>query len=99
MGRINTLGMLEQGGNSDAVLGWHLQSNHYPPILDGVRFARMAIEAVELGRGDEPIDDPESQRRAPSALAVVESWHLEDFIDEPGDFSSDYDPASAEGQE
>lgn len=80
MGRMNLIGMIEQGGDSDAVLSWHLTSNHFPPVEDGVRFARMAIAAVQEGRGGDAIHDPESSRIAEHASDVVESWHLDEFI-------------------
>jgi hypothetical protein len=67
-----------------ASLHHHLQYNHYPPIIDGEQFALMAIEAVQQGRGDEPIDtgpDVPVPRRAPSAWAVVEAWHLGFYLE------------------
>jgi hypothetical protein len=85
MGRMGLVGMLEVGGDTDAVLDWHLRFNHFPPILDGVRFARAAMQAVQEGRGDEPVHDEASERHAPSAWDVVESWHLDEFLDSPED--------------
>lgn len=69
----------------DAALHHHLRYNHYPPIIDGEDFARLAIERVQEGRGHEPIDtgpDVSVPRRAPSADAVVKAWHLDFFLDE-----------------
>ena len=79
MGRAALEGMLEVA-EPDVALSWHLTSNHFPPIVDGVRFARLAITAVEEGRGDEFIIDEESERAAPHAWEVVDSWHLHDFV-------------------
>lgn len=84
MSRASLEGMLEAGGASDAVLEWHLTGNHFPPIVDGVAFARLALERVEAGRGDQPLEtepDARTPRRAPSAFAVVEAWHLSDFLE------------------
>lgn len=84
MGRLGTESMVAVAGEGIA-LSWHLTANHYPPIRQGEDFARLAIQAVRDGRGDEPIDtgpDAPVPRRAPSAWAVIESWHLEPFLGE-----------------
>jgi hypothetical protein len=60
----------------------HLRYNHYPPIIDGERFAAAAIQAAREGRADEPVHDPESSRHAPKAWDVIEAWHLDFYLAE-----------------
>jgi hypothetical protein len=92
MGRLSTIDMIDQAGTGDTILGWHLECNHFPPLRNAVDFARLAIEAVQDGRGDEPIDtgpDVPVPRRADTAWEVIQDFHLEDFLEGSGD---DEDP-------
>ncbi len=85
---FNPAVFLDYPRSGTAVLNWHLTSNHFPPLHDAVGFARLALKAVEEGRGDEPLDtgpDVPTPRRAPSAWAVIESWHLDCFLADDGE--------------
>ena len=63
----------------ESALYHHLRFNHFPPIIAGEGFARAAIEAVNEGRGDDPLSL--EGRYAPSAYDVVETWHLDFFLE------------------
>lgn len=64
----------------DTMLHHHLAYNHYPPIVNGENFAKLAIDMVKAGDGEKPVTDPMSGRHAPMAHMVIESWHLEGFL-------------------
>lgn len=76
MGRLRTEEMLEYGG-FELALRDHLRANHFPPIVDGEGFARLAIDAVA---GDCPERIVVDAGRKGRAGDVVESWHLEPFV-------------------
>lgn len=101
MGRLAAQGVIEQaavwGLDPDAALHWHLTCNHFPPIEGGVPFARLAIEAVREGRGDDAIDDGVS-RRAPNAWDVVEAWHLHPWLEDESD-EVDWEPEEEDDPE
>ncbi len=63
----------------DVALHFHLRSNHFPPLIDCESFAKLAIEACNEGDYGRMIDDG---RRRGFARDVVESWHLDFFLDE-----------------
>lgn len=80
----------------DPALAWHLQYNHYPPVpgamakpcKDAIEIARHWIDGDEM---DELVDLPEgvqwkgrSDGKAP-ASALIESFHLDSFLEEPED--------------
>jgi hypothetical protein len=81
--------LVEEGSVSlESAISWHMQSNHYPPHP---RFMiPVAIRAIELandGLWDEAVDLPEQVQwaedwRLPTAAEIVESFHLDAFIDE-----------------
>jgi len=92
MGTIGTMSMAEEVGNGHvslrAALGWHLQSNHFPPhpsFMIGV--AERAIRKARDGELDAKVRLPkgvEHRRygRLVPVWAIIESLHLDPFVDE-----------------
>lgn len=79
---------VNQGHISLAVaIGWHMQSNHYPPhpvFMNAV--ALRAIELANAGDWDADVELPEGVEwrdgsRLPTVTEVVESFHLDSFIE------------------
>ncbi len=69
-----------------AALEWHLQSNHFPPVPSYmVPVAERAVLAARAGNYDESLPlPPDVLWRGNSKVpvsAVVESFHLDAFID------------------
>ena len=91
MGSMNAIGM--NGAVVDGLielrqaLSWHLTSNHYPSVpLIMLDVCVLAIENMNAGDPDVNITLPEGvlwrgQPLAP-AWAIVDSHHLESFIDD-----------------
>ncbi len=77
MGRLQTEEVMAMA-DANVALHFHLRSNHFPPIIDGEEFAKLAIEAVNEGDHGRMIDD--GSRRG-YARDVVESWHLDFFLE------------------
>ena len=80
MGYTGAMGMAESGISLDTMLGWHLQSNHYPPI--DLVFVPICIEALDAILDEEP----DRQIELPTGLnltaaQIVEEVHLEPFLD------------------
>ena len=81
MGHAQALEMATSGADIDIVLGWHLQSNHYPPVpLSMVAPCKAAIDAYWDDDSDREIDLPEpvlykGKTTAP-AWAIIEAHHL-----------------------
>lgn len=71
----------------EALLCWHLQSNHYPPLsLLLVPVARKAMQLAREERWEDEIDMPEGIQfrdgsRKPTVYDIVETMHLADFIE------------------
>lgn len=106
MGRLQAK---EMAGRVDlnTALHWHLSYNHYPPVpgamvkpcKDAIEIARHWNEDDEM---DELVDLPEGIQykgrddfKAP-ALALIEDYHLHDFLeipDEELEESEDYEPS------
>lgn len=67
-------------------LGWHLQSNHFPPVpAEMVPVAERAVKAARKGDYDRRLRLPagaswKGQSTAPVS-ACVEAWHLDAFIE------------------
>ena len=85
MGRGSAEEMIEYGGMKRA-LGWHLQSNHYPPVPGYMLpIAERAIELALKGKWNKEIELPEGvtfrDRSTATAAQVVESYHLSAFLD------------------
>jgi hypothetical protein len=77
---------LGQSISADAAMHHHLRYNHFPPIIDGEEFARLAIAAVEEGEPDRIVKAGTREGRAED---VVESWHLDFFLsDEDEEWSA-----------
>lgn len=84
MGSMQAVAMNELLDLERAV-GWHLQSNHYPPVPSYmVPVCIDAIEAVDAGNGEKPIQLPASvtwrDREWAPAWVIVEGHHLEAFL-------------------
>jgi hypothetical protein len=75
----------------DVALNWHLRSNHYPPLpVELIDPAKAAIEAGNDGDFDRLIQLPDvlsfrDGRTAIMAWEMIESLHLDSFIDYPGE--------------
>ena len=85
MGRQSTEAMLEVASREQG-LSWHLFSNHYPPPpREMLAVASKAIDRVNAGETTQ-IRLPRGITYRGAALidpwAVVESFHLEPFIDD-----------------
>jgi hypothetical protein len=66
------------------MLRHHLQYNHYPPLpAELVEPCERAIEACERDEGGTLIELPTSYVSGleVAAAAIVEAFHLEDFLD------------------
>lgn len=87
MGRSSLEGMLEMT-DLDTALGWHLQSNHYPPVPSiMIPVASAAIDAANEGETDRLIELPDNVefrdgRTAVEAWRIIESFHLDSFIEQ-----------------
>ncbi len=90
MGRLNAEGMADMDMPLQAVLHWHLRSNHYPPVpVTMIDPCIAAIDAANEGDYDAPIDLPEGvsykgQTTAP-AWAIIDQHHLDTWIDQDYD--------------
>lgn len=86
MGYVSLLGMLEAEQDLDRVLGWHLGSNHYPPVPDTmIPVCKAALAACVEEDAERLLDLPEGilwqgQQQVP-AFEVVESFHLHGFME------------------
>ena len=92
MGRLGAIGFAEQVSEGNisiaAALGWHLQSNHYPPVptvFNAVCLA--AVEAANDGNDGSLITLPEGiewkdGRDAVEAYVLIESFRLDAFLTE-----------------
>jgi hypothetical protein len=73
-------------------IGWHLQSNHYPPVPTVMNApALAAIEALNEDDGDRLIDLPEGVefrdgRTSVEAHVLAESFHLYGFVNDDLDW-------------
>jgi len=80
---------------SEVGLGWHLQSNHYPPIhpdfypavRTAIRLGRQAVEAQEFGDHDEANLLWNTQIKLPNGAtptvsSAVEQCHLDYYLDQ-----------------
>ncbi len=76
MGRLSLEAFTEMA-DMDTALHWHLTCNHFPAIIGGEGFAKLAIEACLEGDYGRFIDD--GHRRG-YARDVVEQWHLEHWL-------------------
>lgn len=87
MGRSSLEGMLEMT-NLDTALGWHLQSNHYPPVpSEMIPVASAAIDAGNDQDYDRLVQLPDGVefrdgRNAVEAYRIIESLHLDTFIEQ-----------------
>ena len=89
MGYASALEMATNGTDIDIALGWHLQSNHYPPIpLSMLEPCKAAIDAYWEDECDREIELPEpilyKGRTTAPAWAIIEQHHL-------GAWTTDYD--------
>jgi len=69
----------------DQALGWHLQSNHYPPVpLTMVGPAKRAISAHNRGKHDANIKLPQGilwkGKKSAPAHAIIDSHHLDSWL-------------------
>lgn len=87
MGRIALEGMREVA-DEDTALRWHLFSNHFPPLPEGVLgLAKRVLKAWREGRREAKIDIAEVGRHRTYGTVVpigmcVREWHLEGFLDD-----------------
>jgi hypothetical protein len=93
MGAQSTRGILEAANSglvslpSEAILHWHLQSNHYPPLpVSLVPACQRAIELVAGDQGQTRVRLPKGLvgrdgRRSVVAEDLVEAVHLWDFVE------------------
>ncbi len=86
MGRASLEGMKGML-NQDAMLRWHLQSNHYPPV--NVAFIPVAKEAIKFAKRGLAEDDGtffDRELKMPNGKcltvrAIIEQLHLDSFLD------------------
>lgn len=91
MGSTGTRSMLEHATNEDAVLEWHMRSNHYPPLPRClIQVAKDVIRALrddapeELIQLPDGIEHKEYGREVP-AHVCADSWHLWEFAERDAD--------------
>ena len=82
MGYTSASDMAESGFDLDTVLGWHLQSNHYPPVpLSMLDPCKAALEAYWEDESDRliPLPDPITYKGMDSApaWAIIQQHHLD----------------------
>jgi len=86
MGYMNAIGMAEQDISLEMAIGWHLGSNHFPPVAFMSVACIEAVEAARRGEWDRQVVLPEgvTYRDAPTASvsALVEGYHLEPWCEE-----------------
>ena len=86
MGSLSAQDMVEHGGVTEATMGWHLQSNHYPPHRDCmIPLALQAVDAANEEDWDRELELPDEVEsfRGRSVIKVheaVEAFHLHAFI-------------------
>lgn len=95
MGNLQAMEMASRVDDLDVALGWHLRSNHFPPV-HGV-FIDVAKEAIEKGARayllseigmyeavqeilDEEVDLPNG--RVQTIGGVIEGLHLDAFVEQ-----------------
>jgi len=86
MGRMQAEEMAELLGSTERAIGWHLQSNHYPPVP--LVWNPVALEAIKACNDDDPDREvalPEGVeyrdgRTVVEAWRIVESFRLDSFI-------------------
>ena len=85
MGNLHAMefaGMVSEGElKLEQAIGWHLSSNHYPPIDKA--FVPVAVEAIALandGEWDAELEYPNGLTR--TVAHTIEGLHLGAFLDE-----------------
>lgn len=86
MGRMYAEGLAGSDLPLEVSIGWHLQSNHYPPVPTCMN--PLAIAAIKACNEDDPdrqLELPEGVeyrdgRTAVEAWRIVESFRLEPFV-------------------
>lgn len=78
----------------DALLQWHLQHNHYPPVpLSMIPVCKAAIEAANMEEWDKEVDLPEGAtyqgRTTAPAREIIDAHHLLDFLEDDEDDEDD----------
>jgi hypothetical protein len=81
-------GLVGEGAISlEQAIGWHLQSNHYPPVP--LSMVPVCIEAIEAGQEEDwgrLIELPEGVlwrgKNSAPASALVEAHHLDSWLQE-----------------
>lgn len=84
MGAHNLQAMLDTGLDTDTVLAWHLQHNHYPPVpLSMLDACKAALAAAANDDHDLEINLPDGimyrGRPTAPAYAIIEQHHLDNF--------------------
>ena len=92
MGTMGAIGMADEVGagriSLRQALGWHLQSNHYPPhpafMID---VAERAVRKARAGDLESKVRLPKGVEhrlygRLVPAWAIIDSLHLDPYIDE-----------------
>ncbi len=95
MGRSQAEGFAEMVNAGEAILTaaltYHFESNHYPPLPTSlIPAAKAAIEAYNRGDWEAAIPLPDGIRHrvhgfTVPAVAAIEAWHLEAFLNEGHD--------------
>lgn len=93
MGRASLDGMLEMLPKGDAVLRWHLSSNHYPPIMseETLKAAKRALVNARRGEWSKLVLWKEQSfhprqsivkggKRYVSTHVLVDTMHLDGFL-------------------
>lgn len=87
MGSLQAMEFANSGLDIDAQLGWHLGSNHFPPIpRDFIPVAKQAIEAAVYGERVEDWSGLDEMVTMPNGVEkslgeIIEGMHLHAFID------------------
>lgn len=104
MGSLQASEMASIGGVNAITMGWHLQSNHFPPHPSTM--IPVALAAVEHANNDEwdaLVDLPEGVEHRVFGTQVpvheiVSALHLDGFLDQGGDDDfDDEDDSDLEG--
>ena len=95
MGYTGALDMAGSGLGIDVELGWHLQSNHFPPIpLSMLQPCKDAIDAYWDDDCDREISLPSpilyKGRETAPAWAIIEQHHLSAWTTDY-DYDAEYD--------
>ena len=95
MGSMALAGMMEAnemlGLEEDAILSWHLSSNHFPSQFQYLDVAKEALRLAREGEWNATVNVAEIMgddrcRTDVPVWRLIEAWHLDSFIESEEDY-------------